>query len=270
MTAEPADGTLAANYEAAKDDWSPAYLGGYLNWGYWRSVPDRPEYTAADRVHASAELYRLALRAAGTGPGDVVLEVGCGTGTGAIEMCREFQLAEMHGVDKLESQLAAAQQACAEAAVAGRGKLVFQTASADQLPYPAHQFDVVISVEALQHFPEVRGFAREASRVLKPGGRLAVTTFFPRAGAGFADLSELLWSYRTGFDVATTVEDLTSELAAAGLTGISTSCIGEHVWASLDKWIVANGYKHHWGRNFIVAYRRGLIDYHVVTAIKPD
>jgi MPBQ/MSBQ methyltransferase len=269
MTAEPTDGTLAGNYHDAKDEWSPAYLGGYLNWGYWRDVPDRPEYTPADRVHASAELYRLVLRAAGARPGDVVLEVGCGTGTGAIEMSREFQPAEMHGVDKLESQLTAARQACAQVAANDRGELFFQTATADDLPYPANRFDVVISVEALQHFPEAGGFAREASRVLKPGGRLAVTTFFPSAGAGFGDLTELLWSYRTGFDVATTVDDLTAELAAAGFTGISTSCIGEHVWTGLDKWIAANGYKHHWGRNFIVAYRRGLIDYHLVTAIKP-
>jgi SAM-dependent methyltransferase len=204
MTAEPTDGTLAGNYHNAKDEWSPAYLGGYLNWGYWRDVPDRPEYTPADRVHASAELYRLVLRAAGARPGDVVLEVGCGTGTGAIEMSREFQPAEMHGVDKLESQLTAARQACAQVAANGRGELFFQTATADDLPYPANRFDVVISVEALQHFPEAGGFAREASRVLKPGGRLAVTTFFPSAGAGFGDLTELLWSYRTGFDVATT------------------------------------------------------------------
>ena len=55
---------------------------------------------------------------------------------------------------------------------------------AHHLPFPDGSFDVVIISEVLEHIPDDRGAIAEMVRVLRPGGRLAVTVprWWPGAG----------------------------------------------------------------------------------------
>jgi SAM-dependent methyltransferase len=48
-------------------------------------------------------------------------------------------------------------------------------ANAYHLPFPDGAFDLVIAAEILEHIPDDRAAIAEAVRVLRPGGRLAVT-----------------------------------------------------------------------------------------------
>ncbi len=43
-------------------------------------------------------------------------------------------------------------------------------------PFMGESFDIVLSMEGIEHFEDQTGFLRECARVLKPGGRLVVTT----------------------------------------------------------------------------------------------
>ncbi len=47
-------------------------------------------------------------------------------------------------------------------------------AAAEHLPYPANQFDTVLSHEVLEHVQDDRMAVREMVRVLKPGGRIVI------------------------------------------------------------------------------------------------
>lgn len=48
------------------------------------------------------------------------------------------------------------------------------------LPFPDESFDVVIISEVMEHIPDDKGVLAEMVRVLRPGGRIAITV--PRYG----------------------------------------------------------------------------------------
>lgn len=54
--------------------------------------------------------------------------------------------------------------------------LRFLTGDARRLPLPDASFDMVVSFETLEHFAEHDDFLREVRRVLRPGGRLLLST----------------------------------------------------------------------------------------------
>lgn len=55
-------------------------------------------------------------------------------------------------------------------------KISANIANAEALPFPDSTFDTVYSTESLEHIESPAKFFREASRVLKPGGTLIITT----------------------------------------------------------------------------------------------
>jgi ubiquinone/menaquinone biosynthesis C-methylase UbiE len=103
--------------------------------------------------------------------GDLVLDVGTGTGWLAIRCALAVEGGQIIGVDITPEMLA---QAALNAEKVGvREKVQFGLASAMDLPYPDHHFDVVLSSLALHHTTLPQALA-EMVRVLKPGGRLAI------------------------------------------------------------------------------------------------
>lgn len=109
-------------------------------------------------------------------PGEAVLDVGCGTGTLAIEAQRGAgSTGRVVGIDPSEGQIARAR------VKAARRKLPteFQIGVIEQLAFPDQTFDVVLSSLMMHHLPaslKRQGLA-EIVRVLKPGGRLVIADF---------------------------------------------------------------------------------------------
>ncbi|MED7955001.1 class I SAM-dependent methyltransferase [Streptomyces sp. BE20] len=251
------------------DDLSRAasFAGGFINFGDWRGI-DTTAPTPEDRVLSQENLYRRVLRAFPAPAESLRLaEVGCGRGLGAALALREFRFARVTGVDIHPDQVERARAVNARALATFPDRLGYTLGSADELPFADGSLDGVYSVEAAQHFRELTGFARETARVLRPGGRLVVTTFFSAEGPEAAErLSILLGSFADGLDVAHPLDAFTADLADAGFTRIATGSIGEDVWPGLDRYLEGTVPSGHWTRNFLTTWRDGLLDYHVVTA----
>src|SRR5260370_36053559 len=109
-------------------------------------------------------------------PGEQVLDVGCGTGTLAMEVARRVRRAgRVAGVDPGTEQIARARSKAARSHV----PIEFQIGVIEQLPFPDQTFDVVLSTLMMHHLPgglKRQGLA-EIARVLKPGGRLVIAAF---------------------------------------------------------------------------------------------
>ena len=108
-----------------------------------------------------------------------MLDVGCGTGTLALEVARRAGRAgRVVGVDPSTEQIARARSKAARHNV----PIDFQIGVIEQLPFPDQTFDVVLSTLMMHHLPaplKRQGLA-EIARVLKPGGRLIIADFKPK------------------------------------------------------------------------------------------
>ncbi|WP_017591663.1 class I SAM-dependent methyltransferase [Nocardiopsis potens] len=249
----------------------PSFAGGFINFGHWDGIPLDGPLGTEERVRSEQNLYRRVLEHLGATERKSAAEIGCGLGLGCALALREFGLAEATGVDLHPAQLERARRANADLLAASPPRLHFVLGSAERLPFAGGAFDLLYSVEAAQHFRDLGAFAREAARVLRPGGRMAVASFFtPRGGAGEAEeLAARLEGFATGLDVAHPLPGLLGALERAGLAGVRAESIGASVWPGLDRFLAGIDLPVQWPRNFLGAYRDGLLDYYTVTAERP-
>jgi demethylmenaquinone methyltransferase / 2-methoxy-6-polyprenyl-1,4-benzoquinol methylase len=107
---------------------------------------------------------RTTLRLAGVGPGDVVVDLGCGTG----DMCKLAAAAgaRVIGVDFAAGMLAGARRRRAPGA--------FVRADAGNLPLETGSATVVTSAFAVRNFVSLDRVLAESARVLAPAGRIAL------------------------------------------------------------------------------------------------
>ncbi|MDT5402687.1 MAG: hypothetical protein QOK33_5918 [Mycobacterium sp.] len=111
------------------------------------------------------------------GAGTSVIDVGCGAGRHSFEAFRrgadvvafDMDAAELNDVDAILQ----AMQDQGEAPASAKAEAV--KGDALDLPYEDGSFDCVIASEILEHVPQDDRAIEELVRVLRPGGRLAVT-----------------------------------------------------------------------------------------------
>ncbi len=115
----------------------------------------------------------------GVAAGDLVLDLGAGGGRHAFEAMRRGARVVALDSDQGEVKDAAALMASlldedhAVRESGGEGAAV--VGDALKLPFVSEAFDRVIAAEVLEHIPNDRTAMSELSRVLKPGGTMAVT-----------------------------------------------------------------------------------------------
>jgi SAM-dependent methyltransferase len=102
-------------------------------------------------------------------PGNRILDVGCGTGTGEVSIGRlHLSQLQLFGVDLVLAHVKAAR-----ATTAGINQRAhFAAADGCRLPFANGAFDSTYCVAVLQHIRDTAAAVREFARVTRPGGRV--------------------------------------------------------------------------------------------------
>jgi ubiquinone/menaquinone biosynthesis C-methylase UbiE len=220
----------AATYNAAADHFDDEPLAFWDRYG-----------------HRTIE--RLALH-----PGARVLDAGCGTGASAIPAAERVGPAgSVTGVDIAERLLEIARR---KAAAKGLRNVAFRLGDMRRLGYPDAYFDAVVCVFAIFFAADMAAQVRELWRMVRPGGRLAVTTWGPRmfepASSGWREtvraLRPDLYSRFQPWDRITEPEALRELLSEADVreAEITPESGSQRLRSAEDWWRVALGSGYRW------------------------
>ena len=121
--------------------------------------------------------------------GERVLDVCCGSGASAIPAAEIVGVnGAVVGVDLAENLLELAR---AKAKQRGLSNIRFQSGDLMHLPFEDDSFDVAVCVFGIFFVPDMEAALRELKRVVRNGGRVAITTWGPRF---FEPASTFFWN----------------------------------------------------------------------------
>jgi SAM-dependent methyltransferase len=178
------------------------------------------------------------LRQMGKFSGERLLDVGCGSGAFTRALGTAFR--QVHGIDVQEPYLAQFR-----AAVKDDKRFVVSNMSASEMTFPDNHFDTIVTIETLEHVPDLAGAAGEIFRVLRTGGELLITVpnrWFPFENHGLRLgswvhggriplLTYLPWLHRRlALARVFTVPDLDSLFAVQGLTRVAV----DYAWPTFE------------------------------------
>ena len=155
-----------------------------------RSAGIRPDIGGREFLQVGREIRGLLETHAGLTPASKTLEIGCGCGRNAFALAGLLENGNYTGMDIERVSLAEAKKS----ELLHRKRFSFDlldvrndaynpqgtfTAAELVLPYQDRAFDVVFMVSVFTHMltDEVKNYARQIARVLKPGGRCLFTAY---------------------------------------------------------------------------------------------
>jgi SAM-dependent methyltransferase len=148
-------------------------------------------------------------------PGETVLDLGCGGGLDVLLAADKVgPTGRAIGIDMTPEMLALSRRNAA-----GRSNVEFYQATIDNLPLPDASVDCVISNCVINLAPDKPAVFREIARVLKPGGRLAVSDIALKKSLP-PEIGNDLMAYVGCVAGAILMDDYRSWLAAAGFDAV--------------------------------------------------
>jgi arsenite methyltransferase len=150
-------------------------------------------------------------------PGEVVVDLGCGGGLDVLLAAQKVgPTGKAVGIDMTPEMIERARR---NAAAAGVANVAFHLATIDRLPLADASVDCVISNCVINLAPDKAAVFREIFRVLKPGGRLAVSDIALKSPLP-DDLARHVMAYIGCIAGAVLIADYERDLHEAGFEAV--------------------------------------------------
>lgn len=136
-------------------------------------------YDLNNRLHSlwrDQAWRRFAVRQANVKPGDVCLDIACGTGD-LTELLAATPAKQVIGGDFTPQMLDIAREKLAKRPEPHRLKTIYVDADATRLPFDAASADVLTIAFGIRNVTKPDAAMAEFARVLRPGGRLVILEF---------------------------------------------------------------------------------------------
>jgi ubiquinone/menaquinone biosynthesis C-methylase UbiE len=163
--------------------WAWPAVRGPMRRFFDRSAPGWDGRTGAGSVEHLAPLA-AALLYVKPAP-ERALDVGTGTGAGALLVAREFPQARVRGVDISEEMIRAAKS---KVGLDPSGRVAFRVVDAAGLPFDNDSFDLVTHLN-------MPPFIAEVARVLRPGGHVVVASSWGDRTPFYTPKAVLDWGF---------------------------------------------------------------------------
>ncbi len=180
-------------------------------------------------MQAIAPMGQALLDAVDLNPGQRVLDVATGTGEPGLTAAERVRPGEVIGIDISEAMVGLAGQNAARRKV---GNYRAEVQEASTLPYPDGYFDAIVCRLGIMFFGDMPGTLSELRRVLKPGGRIAFSSWAEPPSNPWASLTGGIVSRMLGlspppedapgFYRFSNAEKLKTTLSAAGFLNPET------------------------------------------------
>jgi cyclopropane-fatty-acyl-phospholipid synthase len=274
------DAAAVSHHYDVGNDFYRLLLGETMTYscGYW----PRPE-TTLDR--AQWEKYDLICRKLGLGPGQRLLDVGCGWGSMVLHAAREYGVSAV-GITVSRQQEARARERVAEAGLDHLVQIRYQ----DYRAVADGPFDAISSIGMFEHvgLAQAATYAQRLHHLVAPGGRVlnhAISR--PEPGSHPAiDRHSFMGRYVFPDSELIEVGTVVSTMQAAGLEVRDVESLREHYGRTLRAWLT--NLEAHWDEAVALAgpgrarvwrlylagcalgFEQGRISIHQTLAVRPD
>ncbi len=208
----------AARVSGANVDASPAPDGPAARPDLIELVGYSPDDLAAVPADAAAYSFGCGnpLGFSGVKPGDFVLDIGSGAGMDALLAARLVgPEGRVIGLDMTPEMIAKATE---NAQRAGAANVEFRLGDAEQMPLPDATADWIISNCVINLAPDKAKVFGEIARVLKPGGRVAISDIV--TGNLPAAIRQGMAAWAACVGGAINEDEYLNTMRSAGLTGV--------------------------------------------------